>query len=141
MGLRLTVDRDEFTDHVRSIGDSFPGLIPVVKGNGYGLGRAVLFPIAARISDTIAVGTVYEAVGTPPDDRRLMVLTPHVSRLPAELAPGSVLTVGSLEHIDALRHQHWHGDVVVKLESSMHRYGIAADRVDVLRSALAAAGL
>src|SRR3954452_19134560 len=102
MGLRLTVDRDEFTDHVRSIGDSFPGLIHVVKGNGYGLGRAVLFPIAARISDTIAVGTVYEAVGTPPDDHRAVVRPHRVSRLPPELAPGAVLTVGSLEHVDAL---------------------------------------
>ena len=140
MGLRLTVDGDKFDDRVASVAAAFPGLIPVIKGNGYGFGRPLLFPIAARVSDTIAVGTVYEAVGAPAD-RRLMVLTPHVAALPENLAAQAMLTVGSLAHVDALTRASWRGEVVVKLESSMHRYGVSADHLDELASAVVAAGL
>ena len=61
MGLRLTVRRRGWQEHVQKVAASMPGLIPVVKGNGYGFGRDVLIPIAAGLSAQIAVGTVYEA--------------------------------------------------------------------------------
>src|SRR5829696_1845970 len=140
MGLRLTVDRSKWHERVRMVATGFPGVIPVVKGNGYGFGRAALFPVAAEISDTIAVGTVYEAAGAP-DDRRLIVLTPHVGALPEEMPRRTALTVGSIEHVDALRAQRWRGAVIVKLESSMHRYGVSAGRLEELTDAVIDAGL
>ena len=103
-----------------------PGLIPVVKGNGYGFGRTTLMPLAATIGQRIAVGTVYE-VGDVPTNRVAMVLTPHLGQLPPGLAPSTILTIGSVDHLAALREQDWAGDVAIKLRSSMHRYGVTPD--------------
>ena len=36
------------------------GLVPVVKGNGYGFGRATLHPLVKGLSDFVCVGTIYE---------------------------------------------------------------------------------
>ena len=108
------------------------GLVPVVKGNGYGFGRAWLAERAADFSDTVAVGTIHEVAGLP-EQLTAVVLTPTLS------APGStdpVLTVGNDAHIAALA--DWPGRVLVKLASSMRRYGGGADLRGLLILALQA---
>lgn len=117
MTIRLTVDRARWWAHVGDLADRTAGLVPVVKGNGYGFGRAGLATIAARLSPIIAVGTVHELDGLP-DGCTPVVLTPTL-RAPASTDP--VLTVGHAAHVDALH--GWGGRVIVKLESAMHRYG------------------
>lgn len=107
--------------------------MPVVKGNGYGFGRATLHPVASGLSDFVCVGTVHEldevAEGTAP-----VVLTP------TPIAPRSndaVLTIGSER--DAAILIGWRGRVLVKLQSSMRRYGARPDElrgvVDAARAA------
>lgn len=123
MTVRLTVDERAWAAHVDEVAAADPTLVPVVKGNGYGFGRARLMPHAARLADTIAVGTVHEAADVPAD-RTPLVLTPAL-HLPPDLPRGAVLTVGSTTHVDALTAAGWRGRVVVKLASSMHRYGVA----------------
>ena len=76
-----------------------PGLVPVVKGNGYGFGRAELAEIAAGFADTIAVGTVHELDGLPAGVTPV-VLTPS-RRPPHDMAP--ILTVGSIDHVARAR--------------------------------------
>jgi alanine racemase len=115
--IRLTVDRDRWWHHVTDVAAAVEGLVPVVKGNGYGFGRAGLAVAAARLGTVLAVGTVHELDGLP-EDVTPVVLTPTL-RPPASTEP--VLTVGSSQHIDALR--GWSGRVVVKLASEMRRYG------------------
>lgn len=117
MTIRLTVDRDRWWTHVTEVAAAVDGLVPVVKGNGYGFGRANLAIAASRISPIIAVGTVHELDGLP-DGPTVVVLTPT---LEAPVSTEPVLTVGSRRHIDALR--GWAGRVIVKLDSPMHRYG------------------
>jgi hypothetical protein len=51
MALRLTVQRTSWQAHIDSISDSVDGLVPVVKGNGYGFGRATLHPLVKSLSD------------------------------------------------------------------------------------------
>ena len=136
MGLRLSVRSQAWYDRTRAVAGAMPGLIPVVKGNGYGFGRATLMPIAAELSDTIAVGSVYEAADVPAD-RVAMVLTPHLGLLPDELRPNSILTVGAFEHAQALDANGWSGNVVIKLRSSMQRHGIVPNRLESLSKALA----
>ena len=138
MGLRLSVRRQAWHHRVGAVADSLPGLIPVVKGNGYGFGRTVLMPIAARLGTHIAVGTVYEACDVPAD-RTAIVLTPHIGAV-ADLPVGAVLTVGSIAHVEALRAQLWTGDVILKLRSSMRRYGVAPSNLESLAAAVTAAG-
>jgi alanine racemase len=115
--IRLTVDRERWWHHVTDVAADVEGLVPVVKGNGYGFGRAGLAIAAINLSPLIAVGTVHEIAGLP-DGATPIVLTPTLTP-PSSTEP--VLTVGRQLHIDALR--SWRGRVIVKLESSMHRYG------------------
>ena len=63
--IRLTVDRDRWWQHATDVAASVEGLVPVVKGNGYGFGRANLAIAAGRLSPIIAVGTVHELDGLP----------------------------------------------------------------------------
>ncbi|HUF97744.1 MAG TPA: alanine racemase [Ilumatobacter sp.] len=117
MTIRLTVDRERWWHHVTDVAAVTPGLVPVVKGNGYGFGRVGLASIAIELSPLLAVGTVHELEGLP-EAATPIVLTPT-------LAPPAttevVLTVGSFAHIEALR--GWGGRVIVKLASPMQRYG------------------
>jgi alanine racemase len=127
--LRLTVDEQAWRRHVDAVRGDIPGLVPVVKGNGYGFGRAELAEIAVGWQPVeLAVGTVHEladvcrvagAQGTP-----VVSLTPAV-HLPDTLPEGAVLTVGSLDHVAAVAANGSVRRVAVKLESSMHRHGVS----------------
>src|SRR5690606_2707024 len=120
MTLRLTVDRRAWEAHVDSLLTGVPGITPVVKGNGYGFGRARLAEIARQHAvdgdGLVAVGTVYEAADV--GDAVPMVLAPHVGDLPASLPPHAVLCVGAVEHVHALADAGWRGAVHLKLASS-----------------------
>lgn len=115
--IRLTVDRDRWWRHATDVAASVDGIVPVVKGNGYGFGRANLAIAASRLSPIVAVGTVHELDGLP-EDVTAVVLTPTL-RPPSSTDP--VLTVADDRHVEALA--GWAGRVVVKLESPMRRYG------------------
>jgi len=115
--IRLTVDRDRWWSHATDVAATVEGLVPVVKGNGYGFGRINLAIAASRLSQIIAVGTVHELDGLP-EDVTAIVLTPT---LQAPTSSDPVLTVGSHRHIEALA--GWAGRVIIKLDSPMHRYG------------------
>ncbi len=117
-----------------------PGLIPVVKGNGYGFGRDTLMPIASELASHIAVGTVYEAADVPAD-RTPIVLTPHLGKLPSDLGRSAVLTVGHTAHVESLAAHGWTGNVTIKLQSSMRRYGVVPDALPALIKAVESAGL
>jgi alanine racemase len=133
--LRLTVDAADWRAHVDAVARSYPGLVPVVKGNGYGFGRPTLAAIAAELSDTIAVGTIYE-LDHVPAGLTAVVLTP-ATRPPTSAAP--VLTVGSVGHVHAL--DGWPGRVLVKLASSVRRFGATADTLVAVMTAARAADL
>ena len=135
MTVRLTVDADAWNAHVEHVARSLPGLVPVVKGNGYGFGRGPLAAIAAELSDTIAVGTVHE-LDHVPAGVTTAVLTPTRHAPPD---PAVILTVGSLDHVHALA--GWPGRVIVKLASSMRRFGATRDELGTLTAAVRAAGL
>ncbi|MDA2974245.1 MAG: alanine racemase, partial [Actinomycetota bacterium] len=129
MTIRLTIQREAWRQHVEETIASTAHPVPVVKGNGYGLGRARLAGIAADLADTLAVGTVRE-LNDLPTTIRPVVLTPTLEIPPTDEA---ILTVGAVEHIAALT--GWGGEVLVKLESSMHRYGGGIELIDTARAA------
>ncbi len=133
MTIRLTIRTALWRGQVARIANDVDGLVPVVKGNGYGFGRRWLAEFAAEFADTIAVGTVHELADVP-GDVRAVVLTPTLT-IPPALAdrPSTILTVGAPEHIAVL--QGWRRSVVVKLRSSMHRYGGSATLIDLARRA------
>jgi alanine racemase len=115
--VRLSIRTAVWRAHVAQLASSVEGLVPVVKGNGYGFGRPWLAQVAAELSDTIAVGTVHE-LDDLPAGVTVVVLTPTLT-VPSTDEP--VLTVGRREHVEALG--GWTGRVLVKITSSMRRYG------------------
>ena len=121
--IRLAVNEPRWLAHVQGVAKSMPGLVPVVKGNGYGFRRWNLMPLAGQLSNEIAVGTVFE-VRDIPSNVTPIVLTPTMTAPPKNLPLNTVLTVGSRHHIVALTSAGWSGEVIVKLQSSTLRYGV-----------------
>ena len=142
MTLRLTVDRQAWLSHVQTfaagLGDT-QHLVPVVKGNGYGFGRPILIEQALSIATEIAVGTVFEAHDIPATHTPL-VLTPVGNELPTSLPLNAVLVVGSVHHVDTLVSHGWSGRVIIKLRSSVQRFGVAIADVASVVSAVDTAG-
>lgn len=140
MTLQLSVDSTSWNLHINNIAKSFGDLIPVVKGNGYGFGRATLMTRAASLAKEIAVGTVFEAHDVPKNCVAI-VLTPAGVELPETLPENTILTVGSVQHVANLRLNSWRGSVIVKLRSSMNRYGADATELADLIAAITESGL
>ncbi len=139
MTLRLTVQRAAWESHIDALAASVDGLVPVVKGNGYGFGRATLHPMIKTLADFVCVGTIHE-LDHVADRVTPVVLTPSPVP-PPTLSTGAtaVMTVGSLDDVAALA--GWRGRVLVKLQSSMRRFGATADEVAAVDFAASTAGL
>lgn len=137
MTVRLTVDRSAWLAHVHGAADAYGhGLVPVVKGNGYGFGRPLLHEVVrAAGAASVCVGTVHELADVP-EPLRPVVLTPTLT---PPVDHRAVLTVGSPAHVAALA--GWGGGVLLKLRSSMRRYGAGPDELEALAAAARAAGL
>jgi hypothetical protein len=108
-------------ERVRQRAAGHPGLVPVIKGNGYGFGRAALAREAATLGvDEIAVGTVHELAGIE-FDGRIIVLTPVLAseRASATAPPNAVFTVGNERDRVATGGY----PTIVKIAGSMRRYG------------------
>ena len=63
MTVRLSVRTTVWRSQIAQMASTIDGLVPVVKGNGYGFGRLRLAELAAELADTIAVGNVHELGG------------------------------------------------------------------------------
>jgi len=129
--IRMTVQRERWWQHAAQVASTTPGLVPVVKGNGYGFSRAGLASIAVELSPLIAVGTVHELHDLPAEAVPV-VLTPTL-RMPPEQPEGHhppVLTVADPLHVEVLAGRGY--QVIVKLTSSMQRYGTDPERAMAL---------
>jgi alanine racemase len=122
--IRLTVNRTRWWDHAADVAATVEGLVPVVKGNGYGFGRAGLAIVAVKLSPIIAVGTIHELEGLPADAIPV-VLTPTLT---APVSTEPILTVSNGAHLAALA--GWGGRVIIKLASDMRRYGNGIELVE-----------
>ncbi|MFD5348088.1 alanine racemase, partial [Streptomyces anulatus] len=134
MALSLYVDTARWRAHQKSVIDQFPGLVPVCKGNGYGFGHERLADETIRFgSDTLAVGTTYEAARIKDwFSGDLLVLTPfRRGEEPVPLPDRVIRSVSSVDGVHALVGAR----VVIECMSSMKRHGV---KVVVLGQRLAA---
>lgn len=131
MTIRLAVHEARWRTHVESVARDMPGLVPVVKGNGYGFRRWNLMPLATQLSREIAVGTVFEVRDIPANVTPI-VLTPTMTAPPRTMPSNTILTIGQRHHVIALTSAGWRGDVIIKLESSMRRFGVRREDFEPL---------
>ncbi|GAA1139878.1 alanine racemase [Kitasatospora gansuensis] len=123
MTLSLYLDTARWRAHQQSVLAEFPGLVPVAKGNGYGLGNARLAEEATRLgAGLLAVGTADEArAAAGVFTGELLVLTPY--RTGEEPLPLGVIR--TVAHLEAARALPAGSRVVVECMTSMRRHGIA----------------
>lgn len=129
MPLRLYVDGGRWRGHVDAFSAAHPGVVPVVKGNGYGFGLARLTEQVTRLGlDTIAVGTYHEvAAATEHFAGSVMVLSPWRPFETAESFGSRVVhTVGRLPDLRALAGRDDSPRVVLERLTSMRRHGLSA---------------
>jgi alanine racemase len=130
--LRLRVDATAWRSHIDEAFGATVGVIPVVKGNGYGFGRGVLAGETERIgADLVAVGTYPEVASVAAEySGDMIVLTPWrpflVDDLDLEQYQSRLIhTVGRLSDLEAIAAQAPETRVVVEVQSDMHRFGFA----------------
>ncbi len=139
MTLSLYVDTDRWRAHQHALLKEFPGLVPVVKGNGYGLGNQRLAREAQLLgTGLLAVGTAQEAEqALECFERELLVLTPYRIGEQQPPLPARVLrTVAGVEALPALPGAR----VVVECMTSMRRHGVSHAELAHLAGAVADAG-
>ena len=139
MSLKLTVDGPRWRGHLRSVADETPGLVPVAKGNGYGLTVGRLARRAAWLGcDVLAVGTYAELPEVADRfDGDLLVLTPWrppgVGRsepvLEPALARRVIHTVSRPRDLGELLARQPGARVVLERMTTMRRHGLSAEEL------------
>ncbi|MHB1740217.1 MAG: alanine racemase [Actinomycetes bacterium] len=126
----LHIDTPRWRDHLERYASATEGLVPVVKGNGYGFTNARLAAESARLgATTMAVGTPQEAAelaAWAPSD--LLVLTPLPEPDAAIEDPRVIATVAHLDVARGLARRstaHHRPRVVVELRTAIRRHGLA----------------
>ena len=130
MALNLHVDGARWRDAQADTLRQRPGLVPVIKGNGYGFGRDLLCAEAERLGvPMVAVGTYAElpgALGTFARD--VLVLEPYRAAIHHDLPQlrdsRVVHTVTAPDDLTDLRSVQGDARVVVEGLTSMGRFGM-----------------
>jgi len=130
VSVTLHVQGAQWRQHLRATVDAMPGLVPVMKGNGYGFGVGVLAAEAAALGvDTVAVGEPEEiAAARASFAGDVLVLAPWRPEWADTFPAGDDRVVRTVSHVDALRALRGSdARVVVECLTSMRRHGIPAD--------------
>ncbi|WP_167000698.1 alanine racemase [Mumia sp. ZJ430] len=149
MTLTLHVDGERWRAHLRGTAELYEGIVPVIKGNGYGFGNRTLARRADWLEvDTVAVGTYAELMDVLPRfGGDIHVLTPwrpfwsDTVRSERMYDPRVVHTVSRIEDLALLRDEAPEGTrIVLEGETAMARHGVdrhaltaAADALGRLR--------
>lgn len=149
MSFTVTVDAPRWRAHQDAVTTAMTRaaqapIVPVIKGNGYGLGQSLLTAEAVRLgADTVAVGTVFEVEEVARQGTHdILVLEPYEPHDPVAsdawwaigqaLHAGRVIrTISSTQALLALADGTGSVRVVLEAQTSMHRFGM--DEAELLR--------
>ena len=139
MTFDLHIDATRWRQHLAGVAEATPGIVPVAKGNGYGVGRDLLAAEATRLGcSMLAVGTydeVPDALAAFGGD--VMVLSPWRPFLTDVTYDARVVhTVGRVEDIEALAGRAEEVRIVVEGETSMARHGFDRHELSAVAAAL-----
>jgi alanine racemase len=133
MSLTLHVDAARWRAHLAHTVEEFAGIVPVVKGNGYGFGRNLAAAEAERLGlDTLAVGTYAEAEQAldswPGDVLVLSAWRPWNTLDDSRL----IHTVGRVEDVRAIGRG---SRVLLESRTSLGRHGLGEEELGAALSA------
>jgi hypothetical protein len=140
MSLTLYIAAPHWRGHMGEFCKRQPGLVPVIKGNGYGFGNARLATEAKGLGvDTVAVGEPEEVAEVGQVfGGDVLVLAPWQASCAepdaGDLSARLLRTVSDLDTLEALAKRGDRPRVVIEVMTSMHRHGIQpADLPAVVR--------
>ncbi len=144
MSFVLRVNTEQWrSGHAQALA-RYPGIVPVIKGNGYGFGAGLLCGEAQRMGvATIAIGTYVEApAALAAFDGDVLVMEPYRPRIHSALPflPDRRLvhTVTSSTDLDSLRGIEPAARVVIEGLTSMNRFGAPVEAINELVDAAGA---
>jgi hypothetical protein len=133
------VDRDRWRAHQRSVLAEHPDLVPVAKGNGYGVGNLRLAAEAQALGvQTLAVGTARELAQVHPAFAGdVLVLTPvRPEGADAAEAADDPRAIRTVAHVDVLGRLPAGSRLVVECRTSMNRHGVRPGELADVAAAL-----
>lgn len=145
-GFLLRVDVAQWRHHQQGVLEQYgPGLVPVCKGNGYGVGNARLATECARLGvTTMCVGTEWEiGCALASFAGEVLVLTPWhpATSQPLEEITDDERVLHTASHVDGVRRLLDAGRrVVVECRTSMNRHGLDEAGVAAVAPLLRTAG-
>lgn len=122
MPLSLHVDGEKWRSHLGAMVSAKPGLVPVIKGNGYGFGLAFLAAESTRLGlDAVAVGLASEVAQVRTAFAgEIIVLSPDYAGN-AELDSKVIQTVSSIEVLQSIDSKN---NIIVEILTPLNRHGI-----------------
>jgi Alanine racemase, N-terminal domain len=135
-GVTLRLDGARWREHLRTVAGAAPGLVPVIKGNGYGYGLSRLAQESAQLGvDTIAVGTAREVSEVREQFRGdIVILHPWEasSDVARELAADDrvITTVSRPDDLARITELESRPRVLIEVLTSMQRHGLRPDDLD-----------
>lgn len=147
MAFVLTVDDPRWTEQLSAAAARLPGLVPVVKGNGYGFGSGLLAERCARLgADTVAVGVAAEVATVRRHFAGDVLVMAPLTAAEATARPvvgpepdGDPRMLRTVAHADVLALLAVHPlppRIVLELDSPMHRHGIGWEQLPELAPVL-----
>jgi len=132
MPLSLHVDGEKWRSHLGAMVSAKPGLVPVIKGNGYGFGLEFLAAESSRLGvETVSVGLASEVVKVRSAfGGEIIILSPDHNQ--SDISDSKVIhTVSSLDILQSIDVK---ANVIVEILTPLNRHGI---NVSDLNQALA----
>ena len=141
-GVTLRLDGERWREHLRTVAGAAPGIVPVIKGNGYGFGLRRLAEESAILgADTVGVGLPSE-VGIVREAFAgdVVILNPwdSSSQLASELTeePSVISTVSRLGDLKLLAARGDRPRVLVEVLTSMQRHVISQNDLGLVADLL-----
>ena len=128
MPLSLHVDGQKWRSHLSQLISAKPGLVPVIKGNGYGFGLELLAAESTRLGvETVAVGLASEVAKVRTAFAGEIVILSPDQVISALKDPKIIQTISSLE---VLRSIDASSNVIVEILTPLNRHGIDASEIN-----------
>ncbi|CAN2182458.1 Alanine racemase, N-terminal [Candidatus Nanopelagicaceae bacterium] len=122
MPLSLHIDGQKWRSHLGAMVSAKPGLVPVIKGNGYGFGLEFLADEATRLGvDIVAVGLASEVVKVRSAFAgEIIVLSPD-QEFNDLLDPKVIQTISNLAVLQKIDTK---ANVIIEIRTPLNRHGI-----------------